>query len=228
MQGLQFLARNLLRSAHTIQEGIMMKRLLGMFLAVAALAGMSVTASAAVVTFTDRAGWEAATGIFTETATFPGIPQYQNVTALTLNGGTQLAFDSAVNKRTIGSGWATWSAGYAGDVFYSNGDTSIVATITEVSAFGLEMEPNPYGDYSMSLTLSDGSIITQTVSGYAGADFFGWVGAGVVSFTMASAVDFAFGRFVESQVPEPGALLLLGSALFGMAGIMRRRIRHTI
>lgn len=196
------------------------------FLAAMILAAGSIAlsnANAAVTTFTDRASWQAAAGGFTETPTFPAIPQYSDVGSLTLNGGTTLNFDTLVNKRTIGSGWATWSGGFTGDVFYTNGATSVNAGISNVSGFGLDMEPNPFADYLMSLTLSDGSVITQSVNGFGGADFFGWVGSGVTSFNMSSSVDFAFGRFVEANnVPEPATTTLLGLGLLGFAAMRRK------
>jgi hypothetical protein len=195
---------------------------------------MSANAEAAVAVFETRAAWEAAVGgPFTETATFPGIPVFTSVNSLTLDGGTSLTFGSAVNKRTIGIGWASWSGGYTGDVFFSNGATSVAAGISPIDAFGLELEPNPQQVITMSLILNDGSVvtqeITQDVDGDAGAKFFGWVGAGIVSFTMSAATDFAFGRFVEAEVdtgtniPEPGSLLLLIGGLGVLGAAARRR-----
>ena len=177
---------------------------------------ISASAEAAVAVYTTRAAWEAAVGgPFTETSTFPGIPVLTDVNGLTLNGGTTLTFGSAVNKRTIGFGWSSWSGGYTGDVFYSNGATSVAAGISAIDAFGLELEPNPFDIITMRLTLDDGSFIEQDVDGAGGAKFFGWVGAGIASFTMSAETDFAFGRFVEATVdtgtniPAPASLVLL-------------------
>lgn len=193
---------------------------------------ISASAEAAVVTYGTRAAWEAAVGgPFTETATFPGIATFTNVGSLTLDGGTTLTFDNQVNKRTIGAGWASWSGGFTGDVFYSNGFTSITADISAIDAFGLELEPNPFEIVTMTLTLEDGTVLTQDVDGAGGAKFFGWVGAGIASFTMSAATDFAFGRFVEADVdtgtniPEPASLVLLIGSLGVLGAAARRRQR---
>ena len=199
---------------------------------------ISASAEAAVAVFETRAAWEAAvSGPFTETATFPGIAVFADVNALTLNGGTTLTFGSAVNKRTIGIGWASWSGGFTGDVFYSKGLTSITAGISAIDAFGLELEPNPQDVITMSLILNDGSVvtqeITQDVDGDGGAKFFGWVGAGIVSITMSAESDFAFGRFVEAEIdtgtsiPEPGSLLLLIGSLGVLGAAARRKQQST-
>lgn len=200
----------------------------GLMAALFAASSLSaISAQAAVVTYTDRASWEAAAGAFVETATFPAIVQFSDVSSLTLNGGTVIGTSSAVNKRTVGNGWGTWSGGYTGDVFYTNGQTALDFTATANGGLGFEMEPNPFDIYEMILTLSDGSVISQMVTGNAGAAFFGWVGAGVDSFNVSSRVDFAFGRFVEAElaeVPEPISAALLGIGLLGISMTRRKSV----
>ena len=45
-----------------------------------------------------------------------------------------LTFSSPHSVRQIGFGWATWSHGYAGNVFYTNGSTSITMTMSTGAA----------------------------------------------------------------------------------------------
>ena len=100
------------------------------------------------------------------------------------------------------------------------GATSFVGTFTTgpVKAFGLEMEPEPFQTFTMTLTLSDGTVITQPVAGQAGASFFGWTAGAITSFTASCSVcGFAIGDIVKAEataaVPVPGTLGLLSVGL---------------
>jgi hypothetical protein len=48
-----------------------------------------------------------------------------------------------------------------------------------VAAFGVEVEPNLFEVFNMVLTTTDGAThtLTQSVNGFEGAQFFGWIGA---------------------------------------------------
>ena len=49
------------------------------------------------------------------------------------------------SQRCIGSGWATWSHGYVGDVYYSDGATSQTITLPPgTGAFYFYVEPDPF------------------------------------------------------------------------------------
>src|SRR5437588_188633 len=79
---------------------------------------------------------------------------------------------------------------------------------------------------SISLHLPDGTSLTRTVPGLAGAEFFGWVGGSVVDFTATctGCSSFALGKLVKAEaVPEPGTLGLLGTGLTGLSLTWLRR-----
>ncbi len=145
---------------------------------------------------------------------------------LSLDGGADLTFSNALNIRTIGAGWATWSGGYTGQVLFNNA-TSLTGTFTSpVDAFGFFSEPDPFDTHHFTLTLSDGSSVSGDFTGNAGAGFLGWTGAGITGFTLTSDTDFALGDFFvgTSAVPEPAAWLTL-IAGFGLVGCAMRRRR---
>jgi hypothetical protein len=204
-----------------------MKRLIISAAILTATAAMAGSASAATVT-SDLTAWESAVGTWAETTNL-GVSSGTNITSATLNGGATVSFPTltAVN---IGSGWSTWSGGYTGQVLvsYSTGSlTSETWDVSSLSGFGMFLEPDPFGLYDITLTLSSGETLSESVQGDAGASFFGWVGDGVTSFTISSSADFAAGDFYTSAstspVPEPITLGLLATGLIGLGAARRRK-----
>jgi hypothetical protein len=127
-----------------------------------------------------------------------------------------------MNHRQIGSGWATWSHGYAGDVYYTNGLTDVQMLMPAgTAAFYFYAEPNPFSTFLMTVE-SGSESLTVPVDGFAGANGFGIyedAGGSIVSVTISSNVDFAVGEFGINctggrTVPEPASM-----ALWSMLGL---------
>jgi hypothetical protein len=219
-----------------------MKRIIPLTVATAASVLLCIPSANATM-YDTRAAWEAAVGLgnWTDvdlTGPLNSIAEFDSVNAVSLPSGMTLTFTPGLIAYQVGSGWGTWSGGLTPMVL---SDPNLGAAVggtasAPLYAFGLEMEPNNFGDFTMTLTLANNSTISQSVAGESGAAFFGWVGEPVIGFTVSAALDaggFAFGRMVEgpgapapSEVPDSGSLVWLSGALWaGLAGLRQLRFR---
>ena len=200
---------------------------------VAGLAALAVTsvASAGIVGFvgdqTLEGGWyafEAEFGV-DMTVIYHGGSPYETVTSIDVpefGGSLDMPGHSL---RQIGYGWATWSHGYTGEVFYNNGAylTQYDLNMAGVGAFDAYIEPNPFSEQYFTVTATGsagGSAqVDVTAHGSSGASHFGFYATGetLVSIEISGTSDWAIGEW-RVGVPAPGAL-----ALFGLAALRRRR-----
>lgn len=111
-----------------------------------------------------------------------------------------ITFSPSLYHVRIGQGWATWSHGYRGDVYWTRGALSATVTLpSNTSAFSLYAEPNPFATFTISATAQDGTTSGPVaVNGLAGARYFGFYGTEgkkIETVTVSSGVDFAIGEF---------------------------------
>jgi hypothetical protein len=155
-------------------------------------------------------------------------PVFGDVSSAPLGPGKNVLFSIPMSHRQIGSGWGTWSHGYTGDVYYTNGASSVTLTFDQkdMQAFYFYAEPNFFGLHPMTFSATGGGT-TQSVSamveGSAGAQGFLVTADKIDSITISidDGGDFAVGEFgYAKSIPAPGAL-----ALLGLAGFASRRRR---
>lgn len=157
-------------------------------------------------------------------------PVFTDVTSAPFDRSKNVLFSIPLSHRTIGDGWSTWSHGYTGDVYYSNGETAVSMSFDQddIQAFYFYAQPNPFGlfDFDITATSSDGhtATVTALIEGFAGAQGFLIVTDGIrklASISVSSRVDFAIGEFgFAKTIPASAAF-----ALFGLAGFASRRRR---
>lgn len=151
-------------------------------------------------------------------------------------GGT-LGFTPSLQLRSIGAGWATWSNGYTGDVYYGEDLTSLTLTLpTGTGAFYFYVEPDLFGTFTVTATESSGTQLTQSVASSSGASYFGFYGTAgstLSSITVSvpeQAGGFAVGEFGIAAaggraVPDTTTPLVLVAIAFGALVVMQRRLR---
>jgi hypothetical protein len=163
-----------------------MKRLLSSVTAAAVVASvlMLPVKGHAISFFTDRDTWEAAVQQVQPVDIANQLGNFVILTAgqpLLLPFSEEFTFNIALQRLQVPTSWATWSAGETPAVLFTQfGSGSLIGTFgpDPVVAFGLEIEPNLFAVFNISLTTADGEthVLTQSVNGLAGAKFFGWVG----------------------------------------------------
>jgi hypothetical protein len=160
----------------------------------------------------------------------------EDVTSLPAPGGGDVTFDLPLNHRKIGTGWASWSHSYAGDVYYQGQISQVHAFPYAVGlslpagivGFYLYVEPEDFLEFAITAVDQNGNEYSRSVGGNSGARGFGFyttVGDTLTGITIGSIEDFAIGEFglARSQsVPEPATLALLGLGLVAAARARRR------
>ncbi len=197
------------------------------------IAGLSAAAArGAIVTVNGGTGSPPATlGGYTMTAfgTDTGTSLGSSTTSVASPLGGSLGFSAALTHVVVGGGWATWSNGYTGDVYYSTtSNTNVLSLPANTGAFNLYIEPNG-GNFTMTATAQDGSTLSEVVNSSGGAGAFGFYSTSNSPLTSITVISgdpsgFAVGEFsiATASVPEPTALGVLAIAGLGMLRRKRR------
>ena len=142
-------------------------------------------------------------GGFTMTKVPAGAPACTTtLPPLPVPGGGSIAiapFDGV--QRCIGAGWATWSHGYTGAVYFTGGPTSQTLTFpANTGAVYFYVEPDPFAVHTFTVVAQPGGVSSGSfsVDGSGGAKYvgiFGTAGSTVASATITGSAAFAVGEF---------------------------------
>jgi hypothetical protein len=141
--------------------------------------------------------------------------------------GGSLGFSPSVSLREIGDGWDTWSHGYAGDVYFAAGATTLTLTLPpRTLAFQFYLQPEVWDLFEFQVSSGGTLSPVFTVDGDSGARYVGIHSTDpasplttiVIQNTDGLAEGFAVGEF--AIVPEPAGLGCLGLMAW------RRRPQH--
>jgi hypothetical protein len=129
-------------------------------------------------------------------------PVDTTVSDTTLPDGTMAFSPSVTHLTTPDGGWATWSNGYAGDVYFDTGTSLTMTLPSGTGAFYFYAEPNVFATFTVQATAQDGTTSGPvSVSGDGGATYLGFYGTGgaqvktITVTTDAAAAGFAVGEF---------------------------------
>ncbi len=122
----------------------------------------------------------------------------------------EVLFDQPLSRRRLGAGWGTWSHGYDGDVFYTNGRISATLILPpDTGAFIFYAEPNSGYTEFLATTDTGESLLSYPAywrSDATGIAFYSTAGESISSIRVSTTYrDFAIGEFLIARVPEPGA-----------------------
>ena len=94
-------------------------------------------------------------------------------------------------------------------------------------AFLFYAEPNPFAIIDITATDNFGNSVSVAVNGSAGASGYGFYSIDdqtIASIDITSTRDFAIGELaMATTVPDAGIMWLLGSSLFSLCFLSRRR-----
>ena len=127
-------------------------------------------------------------------AAIPDFASVSNIPGAPMPGG--LLSSNALSKRTIGSGWSTWSHGYTGPVYFNTTNDVTLTLPPGSTAFYTYVEPNVFGTLSITATTDSGATSgTVSVSGSSGATRYAF-------YTYSARTESRRSPF--PQIPPPG------------------------
>lgn len=152
-------------------------------------------------------------------------PLFQSVARLPLAFGFEAEASSALTHRRIGAGWAEWGHGYDGDVYTTDGASSIeLFPDPGVHALVVYIDALPFSRLRIDAGLEDGPVASQFAADGAGPVGFLFFSPGdesLPSIRIECDAEFALGQLFTA-IPAPGALTPFAASMLGLVRRARR------
>ena len=121
-----------------------------------------------------------------------------------------IGFSNSLYQLNVPDGWGTWSNGYTGDIYTQQSYDPVTFNYIDVTltlpagttAFYLYAEPQLFGPFMITATANDGTTLSQSPNGDAGAEGYGFYGSDLATITIdadPNAWGYAVGEFGISQ-----------------------------
>jgi len=152
-------------------------------------------------------------------------------------------FSNPQSENNVPNSWATWGCppqteSCSPNVLWNQGFSTLTITTSDIqNIIGFELEPDQFQQEQVNATFhsSTGDSFTLSLSpnGSGGALLFAvhdmTAGAHITSVDIVDTAgdDFAIAQLRSGEVtstPEPGSILLFGSGILGLAGVLRRKM----
>jgi hypothetical protein len=211
------------------------------FALIAAASLSSITkADAAIITVNDSGSWingtDALRGLGLNLTNIPNGQEALGTDLSQLSSPLgEIKFSSIVNKRQIGKGWRSWSNGYQGEIYFTNGATTLDLHLPNLLAFDFYAEPDVQLPFTISAIAQSGVIsdpLTQLANGDAGAKYFGFYSDDPLDPIQSVRISaepaskgFAIGQLRGASKTVPSPALLPGMIALGL-GIWRKYRTH--
>jgi PEP-CTERM motif len=120
----------------------------------------------------------------------------------------------------IGVGSAPFTGAWA---FQTTVGINAGGTFIDTSSANIALNPNDF--FTIDVSGGPGCCnLYGSTSAYSGGDLYLDINGQFTDYTQDFGYSMAFQTYMNTEVPEPGTLVFMGTGVLGLAGILRRKI----